>query len=370
MAESADLKARRKQIGRGCDRRLSGSRPPTMREMLDEIAEAPVDLDQLTDQYLDGPVTVLEERVAALLGKPAACFFPTGTMAQQVALRCWAARTGNPTVALHPASHPEVHERDAFSVLTGLRAVWPTSEPRPPTPDEVRDIDEPYGTLMLELPLREPGFLLPTWEDLVTTVGHARDRGAKVHFDGARLWESTVYLGQDLATIADLADTVYVSFYKTLAALSGAALVGPADVMTEARVWRRRYGGHLFQAWPSAVMALAGLDRILPRIPSYVEHARMVAEALAEVPGARVHPAPPHTHEFQLCLPYPAERLNHAVLTLAEEEKTWFAYGWSDRPPTGTAVAEISIREDGLSWTRDDVITTLTSVISRAAAEE
>jgi threonine aldolase len=134
MAEEVDEKARRKQLARDCDRRLSGSRPRTMREMLDAIAEAPVDLDQLTDQYLDGPITLLEERVAALLGKPAACFFPTGTMAQQVALRCWAGRTGNPTVALHPASHPEVHENYAYSTLTGLRAVWPTTQPRQPTP--------------------------------------------------------------------------------------------------------------------------------------------------------------------------------------------------------------------------------------------
>jgi threonine aldolase len=221
---------------------------------------------------------------------------------------------------------------------------------------------------MLELPLREPGYLLPTWDDLVAIVGHARDRGARVHFDGARLWESTVYLGQDLATVAALADTVYVSFYKTLGSLAGAALVGPADVMTEARVWRRRYGGHMFQQWPSAVMAMAGLDRILPRIPSYVEHARVVAEALAQVPGARVYPAPPHTHEFQLCLPYPAERLNEAALALAEEEKTWFAYGFSDRVPTGSAVAEISITEDGLAWSADDVIRVATSLINRAAA--
>jgi threonine aldolase len=136
--------------------------------------------------------------------------------------------------------------------------------------------------------------------------------------------------------------------------------------MAEARVWRRRYGGHMFQQWPSAVMALAGLERVLPRIPSYVEHARVVAEALAQVPGARVHPNPPHTHEFQFCLPYPAERLNQAALALAEEEKTWFAFGFTDRVvPTGSSVAEISITEDGLAWSADDVIRTATSFLSR-----
>jgi len=366
MAENAEEKARRVAAARGCDRRLSGLRQPTMREQLAAIADGPFDLDAIGDHYGDGPVTALEERVAQLLGKPAACYFPTGTMAQQVALRCWAGRSGNSCVALHPASHPEVHERYAYSTLSGLRAVWSTREPRPPTADEIRGLDEPFGTLMLELPLREPGYQLPTWDELVAVVDAARERGARVHIDGARLWESTVHLGQDLPTIAALADSVYVSFYKTLGALAGAALVGPADVMAEARAWRHRYGGNMFQQWPAVVTAQAGLDRILPRVPSYVEHARVVAEGLARVPGARVNPAPPHTHQFQLCLPLAADRLNQAALALAEEEKTWFAYGWSDRPPTGASVVEITVSEDALAWTADDVETTLTALIARA----
>ena len=337
-----------------------------MREQLAAIEDGPVDLDELGDRYGDGPVAVLEQRVASLLGKPAACYFPTGTMAQQVALRCWAGRTGNSTVALHPAAHLEVHERYAYSTLSGLRAVWTTTEPRQPTAAEVRDLDEPFGTLMLELPLREAGYVLPTWDELVAVAAAARERGARVHLDGARLWESTPYLGHDLAAVAGQADSLYVSFYKTLGALAGAALAGPADLIAEARAWRHRYGGQLFQQWPAVVTALVGLDTVLPRIPSYVEHARVVAEALARLPGARVNPSPPHTHEFQLCLPYPADRLNQAALALAEEEKTWFAYGFTDRPPTGTSVAEISVSADALEWTADDVERVGTALIERA----
>src|SRR5207237_1239803 len=82
-------------------------------------------------------------------------------------------------------------ERHAYPVLTGLRAVHPTREPRPPTADDIRALDEPFGTLLLELPLREPGYLLPTWDELSATVAAARERGARVHFDGARIWETT-----------------------------------------------------------------------------------------------------------------------------------------------------------------------------------
>lgn len=152
-------------------------------------AGAVTDLDRPADIYGDGVVAELEERIAGLLGTEAAAFFPTGTMAQQVALRCWAGRTGNPTVALHPLAHPEVHERGALGAVSGLRTVHPTSAPRLPTAQEIRDFEEPFGTLMLELPLRDAGFVLPTWEELQDVVAAARERDAVVHIDGARLWE-------------------------------------------------------------------------------------------------------------------------------------------------------------------------------------
>ena len=167
--------------------------------------------------YGNGVVAELEQRVARLLGFPeAAAFFPTGTMAQQVALRCWAGRTGNATVALHPAAHPEMHERGAFTAVSGLRTVHPTTEPRLPTAEEVQDFEEPFGTLMLELPLREAGFVLPSWDELIGVVEAARERDAVVHFDGARLWECATHFGRPLDEIASLADSVYVSFYKSL----------------------------------------------------------------------------------------------------------------------------------------------------------
>ncbi len=365
MADDPELEQRRWNAARACQRRLSGTDPRTMRERLAELAAAPFDFDTRPDQYGNGPVTELEERVARLLGLPAAVFFPTGTQAQQVALRCWAERTGNPTVAMHPLGHPEVHERRALSTLTGLRTIASTYEPRPPTAEEVRELDEPFGTLMLELPLREPGFLLPTWDELVETVAAARDRGAKVHFDGARLWETTVHFGQDLPAIAALADSVYVSFYKTLGGLSGAALAGPADLIAQARAWRHRYGGNVFQQWPTVVSALAGLTTVLPQVPSYVEHARVIGAALARLPGARIHPDPVHTHQFQLWLPYPADRLNEASLRLAEEEKVWFGNWWQDRPPTGYAVTEFTLAEPALAWTADDVTRVGTDLLGR-----
>ncbi|MEV6045954.1 threonine aldolase family protein [Streptomyces xanthochromogenes] len=320
------------------------------------------DLDAFADIYGDGPVAELERRTAEELGFPAAVFFPTGTMAQQAALRCWAARTGDATVALHPLAHPEVHERQAFGQLSGLRTVHPTAEPRLPTADEVRDFEEPFGTLMLELPLRDAGYVLPSWDELVDVVEAARERDAVVHFDGARLWETTAHFGRPLREVAGLADSVYVSFYKTLGGLSGAVLVGPESLVAQARTWRHRYGGRLFQQFPAALSGLLGLRRELPELPSYVAHARVVAKAIHEglaaagVPWFRVHPEPPHTHQFQVWLPYDAEVLDAASLRQAETGTCLFRR-WSASPsgPAGLAVTEVTVNAPGLTWTAEDV---------------
>ncbi|WP_078954903.1 low specificity L-threonine aldolase [Streptomyces griseus] len=321
--------------------------------------------DASLDVYGDGLVEVLEERIAAELGMPAAVFFPTGTMAQQVALRCWAGRTGSPVVALHPLAHPEVHEGGALGAVSGLRTVHPTDAPRLPTAEEVRDHPEPFGTLMLELPLRDAGFVLPSWEELTAVVGAAREREAVVHFDGARLWECPTHFGRPLAEVAGLADSVYVSFYKSLDGMSGAALAGPEDLVEEARVWRHRYGGQLFQQYPVALSALRGLDVELPRLPSYVAHARVVAGALREVfaeaggPGwFRVHPEVPHTHQFQVWLPYEPDVLTAASLALTERTgvclfRRWFAPGAGG--PPGTAVTEVTVAAAALEWTAEEI---------------
>lgn len=341
----------------------------TIRDRLDSLAaDAPAafDLDGWTDIYGndDSVIGELERRTAEALGTEAAAFFPTGTMAQQVALRCWAGRTGNATVAGHPMSHMEVHERDAYAAVSGLRMVHPTSAARPPTAAEISDLAEPFGTLTLELPLRDAGFVLPSWDELTAAVAAARDRDAVVHFDGARLWECGPHFGRSLPEIAALADSVYVSFYKTLNGISGAALAGTEDFIDEARTWRHRYGGQLFQQWPAALTALTGLDRELPRLPEYVAHAKTVARALGEglagagVPWFRVHPEIPHTHQFQVWLPYPPELLNEAAVRQAEETGTALFRWWSEPTlggPPGVAITELTISASALEWTAGEV---------------
>ncbi|MFD9488726.1 threonine aldolase family protein [Streptomyces sp. NPDC059991] len=362
-----ELRLRRLAAWRNAERTLWRAPGETgMGERLTALAadaRAVYDMAEGPDFYGDGPVAELERRTADLLGFPAAAFFPTGTMAQQVALRCWAGRTGDSTVALHPLAHPEVHERRAFGAVSGLRTVHPTTAPRLPTAEEVRDFEEPFGTLMLELPLRDAGFVLPTWDELTAVVEAARERDAVVHFDGARLWECAVHFDRPLQEIAQLADSVYVSYYKTLEGMSGAVLAGPESLIEEARTWRHRYGGQVFQQYPAALSALVGLDRVLPELPSYVAHARVVAGALAEgftkagVPWFRINPEVPHTHQFHVWLPYGADALSDAALGQAEETGVALFRRWFPAPagPPGLSCTELTVAQPGLRWSAEDV---------------
>ncbi|GLZ31227.1 threonine aldolase [Lentzea sp. NBRC 105346] len=317
------------------NRQLSGVRPTTMREQLADLLT-----DDKPDRYGEGgPVEELEKRVAELLGTEAALFVPTGTMAQQIALRCWADRTHNDIVAMHPTAHPLLHEDEALTVLAGLRPIRLATDTRLITPEDVHDCPEPFGTLLLEVPQREIGFVLPTWDQLRETVESARERDAVVHLDGARLWESTHGLGHDLREVAGLFDSVYVSFYKSLQGISGAALAGPRDFVDQARVWRHRYGGQLWGQWPAALSALHGIDTVLPRLKTYVEHAKVVAKAMGV--------AEPHTHQFRLHIPGDPEHIN--------EVKGDFLGKFFPSQVPGVAVTEVTVAEPALEWTHDEV---------------
>ncbi|GAA1250715.1 beta-eliminating lyase-related protein [Kitasatospora nipponensis] len=349
-------------LWRAARRILSGPRPVTLHERLAELgadARTAVGPTERPDFYGDGVVAALERRIADLLGKPDALFFPTGTMAQQVALRCWARRRGDRVVATHPLAHLETHERRAYRRPGGLESVWPTTAARLPTAEELRAFDEPYGVLMLELPLRSAGFVLPAWSELTAAVAAARENGAAVHLDGARIWEAAVHYGRPPAALAALADSVYVSFYKALGGISGAALAGPADLVREARGWRHRYGGLLYQQWPAALAATGGLERELPRLHRYLAHAQQIAEglrrALEVVPGGRIHPDPPHTHQFQLWLPYSPHLLTEATARYAEQSGDALFGTWWESALPGLAMTEVTVATPALSWSAAEV---------------
>lgn len=299
------------------------------------LATVPPDTE--TDRYGAGGVVVeLERTVAELLGRPAAVFLPSGTMAQQSVLRVHADRRTTRTLLFHPACHLDQHEGRGYARLHGLVG-RPVGEPdRLLTLADLQEVAEPAAALLLELPQRDLGGRQPSWDDLVAQTGWARDRGTVRHLDGARLWESAAGYGRTPAEVAGLFDSVYVSFYKVLGALPGCCVAGEEDVVAQVREWRRRMGGTLFGLWPGAASALTCLRQRLPRMTAYLEHARRLAEAVTGVADVRVVPAPPQTAMFQLTLGVTADRFDAVVRRLAAEEQTWT---WAHRRP-GASVDE------------------------------
>jgi threonine aldolase len=298
---------------------LAGHGPLTAAALLSGIPA-----DTVPDRYGEGgAVAELEEEIAGLLGKPAAAFVPSGTMAQQSVLRVHADRRQRRTVIFHPMCHLDRHEGQAYQRLHGLTG-RPAGDPgRLLTIDDLSAISEPPAALLIELPQRDLGGQQPELADLRAQVDWARGRGAGVHLDGARLWESAAGYGTPVAEIAALFDTVYVSFYKGIGALPGCCVAGPADVIAELREWRRRMGGTLFGLWPSAASALTCLRRRLPLMPEYLGHTRAIAAALGGLPGVRVVPDPPQVPMMHLLLNTTQEGFTAAARKLATEQRIW-----------------------------------------------
>jgi threonine aldolase len=267
----------------------------------------------------DDAVPRLEERIAELLGKPAAAMFPSGTMAQQVAMRVHAERRGIRTVAFHPQCHLEVHEGKGYNAVHGLTAVLVGDPYDLITLDTLREVREPIAALLLELPQRDLGGTLPEWDDLVAQADWARGAGAAVHMDGARLWEAQTFYRRPHAEIAALFDTVYVSLYKGLMGISGAVLAGEVDVIGHATVWRQRLGGDVSRNWPMAMAAERGLDELLPRMPEFADRARKISALLSQIPGLRIVPDPPQTPMFHLHLDASPQAVSAASRQLRQE---------------------------------------------------
>ncbi|HEY7325048.1 MAG TPA: beta-eliminating lyase-related protein [Streptosporangiaceae bacterium] len=305
----------------GCTRFLSGHGPQDAARLLGTIPP-----DTELDRYGDGGVVAaLEDEIAGLLGKPAAVFLPSGTMAQQSVLRVHADRRASRTIGFHPACHVDRHEGRGYERLHNLTG-RPIGDPnRLLTGTDLEAVAEPLAVLLLELPQRDLGGQQPAWEDLQAQLAWAREHGSAVHMDGARLWESAAGYGRAPADVAALFDTVYVSFYKAVGALPGCCVAGPAEVITEVREWRRRMGGTLFGLWPNAASARTCLAERLPRMQAYLDHAIAIAAALAGLDGVQVVPDPPQVPMMHVLLRTSQEAFAAAARRLAAERGVWVA---------------------------------------------
>lgn len=310
----------------------------------------------------------LEAWIAELLGKEAAVLFPSGTMAQQVALRIWCERSGCWTVGFHPQCHLDVHEERGYEYLHGMHAHLISDRNRLITRADLGEVSEPLGALLLELPQRNLGGQLPAWRDLRAQVAWARANGVALHLDGARLWQCGPFYRRPLREIAALFDTVYVSLYKDLGGLGGCVLAGPDDVIAEARVWRVRHGGRLSTYEPMALSAELGLDEVLPRMPSFVRKAREIGIELAQIDGVDVVPDPPQVAMLHVHVRGELERVRDALFEIAKERRTLIAGYFAPTAVPAVQMTELGMGAASLEVPTEEIAELYAELVSRASA--
>ncbi len=246
------------------------------------IAEAPVGDDVFGD---DPTVNLLQERMADLLGKEAALYVPSGTMANQAALRSQTGRGDQ--VICEAGAHVYRYEAGAPAALSGLLLTpleaetgalrWADIEPHL-NPDDAHCA--PPRLICLENTHNRAGGRVLPQADVVEVGREAHARGLSLHLDGARLWNAHVASGLELAELAAPADTVSLCFSKGLGAPVGSVLVGARETIVRAHRARKLFGGGMRQAGVLAAACLHALDHNLPRLADDHRRARRLAEGL------------------------------------------------------------------------------------------
>lgn len=336
--------AERQQLRQSCTLVVPGMPDRTPADDFQRLADWCRAHDVAHDRYGDGPlVQGFEAKIATLLGLPAAVFMPSGVMAQLIAMRIWTEARGLPRVGLHPTSHLLLHEDEAWSALLGLHAVPLGQRQRPLLADDLAACGQPLAAVITELPIRESGGRLPRWEELQALKDTARQRGIRLHMDGARLWESTAGFARTPAEVAAGFDSVYVSFYKGIGAITGAMLLGDAGFIAQARRWRHRLGGTLYHLSPMVASAAMQFDERLALMPALLQRARSLAAALAGLPGLRVDPPEPHVNLMNLWFDAPIAAVQAARDTVARESGVWLFGGFDLADVPGWCQLELSV---------------------------
>jgi threonine aldolase len=248
------------------------------------MATAPVGDDQFGE---DPTVRLLQDRIASLLGKEAALWLPSGTMANQVALRALA-RPGD-DVVVSRESHAVWHETGAGAANAGVQfteigrgGVFAADEFVAAVKPRGHMLYPPTALVEIENTHNRAGGVVFPQDQAVRICQAARERQIASFLDGARLWNAAIASGRTPADLAAPFDVVAVALSKGLGAPGGSLLAGPKDVITACVRYRRMMGGAMRQVGIFAAAGLHALDCHMDRLSQDHVHARLLAERIAE----------------------------------------------------------------------------------------
>ncbi len=319
------------------------------------------------DVYGEGKLIAdFEQKIAALLGKEAAVFMPSGMMAQLSALRIWTERARLGRFGMHASSHLDLHEEEAHQALLHLHGVRVGERHRPIVAADLAKIAEPLACLLVELPMRELGGMLPSWIELEALKACARERGVPLHMDGARLWETAAHFGKSYAEIAADFSSVYVSVYKGIGGIAGALLAGDAPFAANARLWRRRLGGTLIHQSPMIVAAAMQFDKRLAMMGPLLARARELAEGLNGIDGIRTLPRVPQANMLHVFFDAPPHAVLEARDQIAQSDNCWLLGRAAPADVPGWSRTEIYVGDGLLELDNDRVMAFFTQLMKIA----
>jgi threonine aldolase len=254
------------------------------------MRRAMADAEVGDDVYGEDPTALrLQERAAELLGKPAALFVPTGTMANQLALLCHCDRGQD--VLVGEGAHCMLYESGAGAAWAGVNfsvvgqgglfdaaqmiaAIKPSEYHFPQT--RLVALENTHN--------RSGGQVFPQADVMaISEAAHSRD--LLVHLDGARIWNAAVATGLSTAELAAPADSVSACFSKGLGAPVGSVLAGSIELIQKAHRYRKMLGGGMRQVGVLCAAALYALEEHRKRLPEDHENALRLAQGLAQLPG-------------------------------------------------------------------------------------
>lgn len=265
--------------------------PPSLlvRLLADIGSDAGMDMDSYSR---GGSVAELENRFAEALGKEAAIFMPTGTLANHLAVRelCGA----KPRAVVQEQSHLYNDTGDCVTRLSGINLL-PLGKDRVCfTLEELKAavagsgsgrVANPVGAVMIESPVRRQMGQVVPFEEMVAITDFCRTQGIGTHLDGARLYMMPAATGIGLKEYCGLFDTVYVSLYKYFGTPFGAVLAGDRSLIDGMFHTRRMFGGGLASAYFVAALALRGLEGFEERFKAALNQARDLFKMLNLLPG-------------------------------------------------------------------------------------
>lgn len=303
-------------VAAGGIRPLAGANdPPVRRAALDFTGDgiplSPADhvalLARLTqapgfeaDEYSRGGiVAALEAQFAALLGTETAVFMPSGTLANHLAVRALAGSKRR--VVVQEASHLYNDSGDCAQQLSQLNLVPLAAGEATFRWDDVARLLERtatsrvatgVGAISIESPVRRLHHAMFDFDEMKRISAAARERGIRLHLDGARLFPAAAYSGRSPAEYAALFDTVYVSLWKCFNSAGGAILAGPRAILGDMYQARRMFGGALWGAWPQAAVARHYAEGYLERLTQAVAVSEQLVTRLAADPAFKITRVP------------------------------------------------------------------------------